>query len=286
MGENMQISALRSQNQPRFYNRGNEFIYALFNAFIEATLIKNRAVDFDISPSIASENHCEFDTLQKKFVDLLNLSDLPNLYKSSISLLSQDDTISYLTNKKNNGQNVDDCNLLFAHLHWLWSLGITIQTTCGVYANSKINESAAFAKGGLWSADNAMVRKPNDFKFMIDVFQAYFLQQMRPMNIEQAKKELEKIVLNAYPCNPTPMANALLHYCDPNKHIHIFASEIKKRIIIDAPSITKGTYNSIIDVNNASIDEIDNEICNIYDSIVKIDSYDAIMRKYFYKYST
>ena len=43
---------------------------------------------------------------------------------------------------------------------------------------------------------------------------------------------------------------------------------------------------SSIDVDKASIDEIDDEICRIYDSIAKIDSYDVMMRKYFYKYST
>lgn len=282
----MQISDIRSQKLPRFYIRGNEIIYALADAFIEATLIKNRAVDFDISPRIASENHCVFDTLQKKFVDLLNLSDLPNLYKNGNGLFSQDDTLDYLNQKKNNGQNVDDYYLLLAHLHWLWSLGITMQTTCGKYGNLQKEMSVAFPKGGLWSADNAMARKPNDFKFMIDVFQAYFQQQMLPINIQQAKAELEKIVLNAYPSNPTPMANALLHYCNPDRHIHIFASEIKKRIVRDAPSLTKGTFTSSIDVDKASIDEIDDEICRIYDSIAKIDSYDVMMRKYFYKYST
>ena len=43
---------------------------------------------------------------------------------------------------------------------------------------------------------------------------------------------------------------------------------------------------SSIDVDKASIDEIDDEICRIYDSIAKIDSYEVMMRKYFYKYST
>ena len=67
---------------------------------------------------------------------------------------------------------------------------------------------------------------------MIDVFQAYFQQQMLPINVQQAKAELEKIVLNAYPSNPTPMANALLHYCNPDRHIHIFASEINQWQIV------------------------------------------------------
>lgn len=274
----MQMSNLSNKNL-RFKMQGNEIIYALFDAFVEITLIRNQAIDFSIAPCIEHTECCKFDSLQNKFTDLLNLVDLQSLYKDNKSLLAQDDIKKWITNKKNLGQGVDDYNLLLAHLHWLWSLGIDMPTTCGGYATD--GESFAFTKGGLWSAETASSRKPSDFKFMIDVFKNYFNQQMRPMTIEQAKFELERIVLQLYTSNSTPMANAFLHYCDPNKHIHIFASEVKQKIIEDA--VKNKLFISNIDYKTASISDIDAEICRFYDSIERIDTYTAMMEQYFYK---
>lgn len=276
------------KNEPRFLLRDKWIIYSLFDAFVETTLIGNRAIDFSIAPTIDSERIIHFDTLKNKFSDLLNLE---------INLLRAGEKSFYnekiILSKIADFANSYEYNLLFAHFNWLWSLGFNEcaikSTTCGTYGQNigiKNEKSLAFVEGGLWSPRKAAGRKPNDFLFMFEIFKQYMNASARAGDIHLAKRDLERITLEKYRFNSTPMANAILHYCNPNEHIHIFASDVKRQILEEAQENFE--LDSSIIISNGKIDngtllkDIDSEICRFFDSISPAN-YDELMRKYFYK---
>ena len=275
---------------PRFRIKGKDVLYGLVDAFFKATLIENRAIDFNVPPCISDQWVVKFDTLFKKFTDLLHLNNWNALYKNSISFVAENDLNARLQKMQKNGQNMEDYCLMLSHLHWLRSLGITdLSSSCGIYGQ-KINiieKPYLFGmEWGAWSANTAASRKSNDLKFMMDVFAEFYNKPARPYTLDEVKAELEKIVVALYVDNSTPMANALLHYCNPDKHIHIFATDVKIQILKEAQQ--KFDFCPHIDIASAStakrIDEIDEEICRFYDLIKQVDSgYDQIMRTYFYK---
>lgn len=286
------MNDLAKTDCPRFLLRDKWVIYNLFDAFVEATLIRNRAIDFSIAPSMDSEKRIQFDVLGIKISDLLNL-DIDFLKGGAKCLENEINVLSKISNLPNR----DRYYLLFAHFNWLWSLGFSESaiksTTCGKYGqNINIqNKSLAFVEGGLWSPQNATGRKPNDFVFMYDVFKRYMSASVRAGDIALAKHDLERICLDEYPDNSTPMANAILHYCNPNDHIHIFASDVKREILEDAQKQFAGEFelsSSIILSSSGKVDAntplriIDSEICRFFDSRNPAD-YDELMRKHFYK---
>lgn len=276
---------------PRFKQQNKWVIYNLFDAFIDATLIRNRAIDFSVAPTMDSKREIHFDLMNIKFTDLLNL-DISSLKVGNASLDNETNVLSKISALPNKSEY----SLLFAHLNWLWSLGFSESaiksTTCGSYGKNVgiVNcKSLAFVESGLWSPQNATGRKPNDFVFMYDVFKQYMNTSVRAGDVALAKKDLERIALAEFPKNSTPMANAFLHYCNPDEHIHIFASDVKRKILEDACAQQHFEFSSnAIRLSNGKIDsetsiaELDSEICHFFDSMNPAD-YDELMRKYFYK---
>lgn len=295
-----------TRNGKRFEQKDKSLIYRLFDAFVESALVNDSAIDFNTNVSIDSNQHYHFKNGKQKFSSFLAFSNSKALKNSTATSFLSTKALEKEINNKVNGRYTcrhrSDLNNLFAHLNWLWSLEIwqenAQETTCGVFGenmNPPIQEnSAAFPKDGLWSAGMGRIQKSRDFYWLCKLFGDYFNQNAIAGDVEMAKRDLERICLSYNNKNPCAMENAILHFCNPNEHIHIFVPQIKRRILSDVINGIKMKNGRLFRLNfqfdkndlknkKVSVKDMDSGICRIYDELPDVDTYDAIMHKYFYK---
>ncbi|MCQ2049839.1 MAG: AAA family ATPase [Candidatus Saccharibacteria bacterium] len=220
-------------------NEGNLFkiekysdtIYKCFYDFVDTVFFKNKCFLYDEDKSVS----CSFSDLVDAWKKAKDNKNLKTIIKDETSLIA--DGNGKWLKKINDLSDKDQKNkvkLLFAHIHYLWSLGGDIDTSAGVFFNSTKNQSNLFPtkdQGCLWGMGSLTIYKPKDFHFLLNLLE--HLEDIRRETCEETIKILcqkleqsEEYTKN----NGIPLLHGLLHFCDPSKYAAIESIGHKKSL--------------------------------------------------------
>ena len=151
----------------RFFDEDREVVYNLFDAFIAKTILEGKAIDFSKS-AVDYYGQVEFATLEDEngqpilFSELLCGKKGAGDYKKCVEHIINAPAAVLRELLKNADWKAAHKGelVLVAHLHWLWSLGLSgVKTSCGKfgkYADIKEDWTGALnaynLEDGLWYA--------------------------------------------------------------------------------------------------------------------------------------
>lgn len=216
----------------RFAQEGKECIYDLFDAFLKKTIIEDRAIDFSKPMTVGDDGSIEFVTLVKDGAEVA-FSELVGgdpSYKSVFEL--------YLRRKacKAKDQLTARLALACAHLHWLWSLGMRCETTCGNYGKAITLKEHWMdsledynSESGLWHDYVTAAGVKKDLALVFAIFHRFVTWPARPQfsTVDQVKCALVEFVFKSKKESDAPVRNGFLHLCDPDKYINWYSFESK-----------------------------------------------------------
>jgi hypothetical protein len=216
----------------RFAQEGKECIYDLFDAFLKKTIIEDRAIDFSKPVTVGDDGSIEFVTLEQDGAEVA-FSDLVGgdpSYKSVFEL--------YLRRKARKAKDPLSARLALAcaHLHWLWSLGMRSETSCGMYGKAlSLKEhwmdglEGYNRESGLWNGCTSDFGVKNDLALVFAIFHRFVTWPTKPQfnSVNQVKAALVEFVFKSKKNSGAPVRNGLLHLCDPDKYISWYSFESK-----------------------------------------------------------
>lgn len=220
----------------RFAQEGKECIYDLFDAFLKKTIIEDRAIDFSKPMTVGDDGSIEFVTLVKDGAEV-TFSELVGgdpSYKSVFEL--------YLRRKacKAKDQLTARLALACAHLHWLWSLGMRCETTCGNYGKAISVEEHWMdslegyeRESGLWHVNLSEAGVKKDLTLVFAIFHRFVTWPTKPQfrTVDQVKTSLVEFVFKSRKESNAPVRNGLLHLCNPDKYINWYSFESKTMFV-------------------------------------------------------
>jgi len=265
------IAQQKQLNAPRFMKLDAKIVYDLFDAFIKATLLDNKAIDFS-KPVIKNEDGSfEFACREENFADLVrgnartsmvkvpNKPTLPKMpqKKDDQSQADYDREVakfrikeaeypaklaayeaSKATALQNKAADLQKNALLYAHLNWLWTLCNTnTKTTCGADNLAVLGfeeEGDAFTgKMGLWKANATNMKKEMDLICNV-LFRFVTLPERYKSlcpTVADIKNALTDICEKVMNKEKIAMRNGMLHLCNPDKFIHLYTVEEKVQAV-------------------------------------------------------
>lgn len=267
------IAQQKQLNAPRFMKLDAKIVYDLFDAFIKATLLDDKAIDFSKPVTKNEDGSYEFACRDEKFSDLVrgnartsmvkipNKPVVPKMPKKKESqsqaeydrevakirikeaeypakLAAYEAAVAIALEKKE--ADLSKNALLYAHLNWLWTLCNTgSKTTCGA-DNLKVlgfsEEGDAFTgKMGLWKANATNMKKEMDFICNVLFRFATVPDAYKRVfpTVADIKQALVNISEKVMNKEKNSMRNGMLHLCDPEKHIHLYTVEEKVQAIAE-----------------------------------------------------
>lgn len=261
------IAQQKQINAPRFMKLDAKIVYDLFDAFIKATLLDDKAIDFSKPVTKNEDGSYEFVCRDEKFSDLVrgnartsmvkvpNKPAVPKMPKKKESqsqaeydkevakirikeaeypakLAAYEAAVAIALEKKEADLNKNA--LLYAHLNWLWTLCNTgSKTTCGT-DNLKVlgfeEEGDAFTgKIGLWKANATNMKKEMDFICNVLFRFATMSDAIKKIfpTVTDIKQALVEVSEKVMSREKISMRNGMLHLCDPDRFIHLYTVEQK-----------------------------------------------------------
>ena len=220
----------------RFAQEGKECIYELFDAFLKKTIIEDRAIDFSKPVTVGDDGSIEFATLEKDGAEITfsELVGCDPYFKRDFEL--------YLrrTAPKARATFEARLGLACAHLHWLWSLGMDCETSCGMYGKAISTEEHWMdslegydRETGLWHDCITAAGVKNDLALVLAIFHRFVTWPTRPQfrTVDQVKAALVEFVFKSKKESGAPVRNGLLHLCDPDKYINWYSYESKSMFV-------------------------------------------------------
>lgn len=344
---------------PRFLNTKAKIVYDLFDAFVKATLVEDKAIDFSKPVITREDGSLEFITRDEKFSDIISgefkvqmvkaphkpvkpskpkepkmpeAPKKPAEFKDDEAKAKYEEKVQeyqtrlgkyperlkkYETAKaafnpekyeaqmaeyqaeleKYNAQAAEadekrnallqTKGLLYAHVNWLWTLGMNnAKTSCG-QENLKAlgiekEEGAAFTgKTGLWKASLGSSQKEQSFICNVLFRYATFNPAIKSLysTVAQVKENLVDIILKVKRSEKINARHGMLHLCDPNRFAAMYSTEEKVLYVNTHTASLRGfvdPYNKC-DVNNILYykDEklgyryptTDAQVCHLKDSL-------------------
>lgn len=268
---------------PRFKNLDNEVIYDLFDAFVKATLVDDRAIDFSKPVTVSEDGSRVFATRDEKFSDIIS-SDFkvqvvkaprkpvkPSMpkkpkdsenhekmrkYEAARAMFSQEkydaQMKEYQTQLERYEAEVAEAvrkradllrskGLLYAHLNWLWTLGMNnAKTSCGADNLKSLDiekeEGDAFTgKNGLWKASSGSMQKEQSFICNVLFRFATTNPAIKAMfnTVADVKQCLVDIVWKVKASEKINARHGLLHFCDPDNYSALYSTEEKVHVVDD-----------------------------------------------------
>lgn len=251
------IANQKSNNTPRFKNFDSEIVYKLFDAFVQTTLVDNKAIDFS-KPMVAGEN-------------------------GSLAFVPREENFTNIINGM-----CQEPALLSAHLNWLWTLGMTnSNTTCGkenaAALNIAENGDAFNGKIGLWKIRLIPSNKKKDLCFIESALKRFATWPNKPthMTLSEAKTYLAQIAFKVKNTLAADMRHGLLHLCDPDTYICLYtqsekveAVKLNENVLV-GESLTSRTFGPAVyegySVNYKDVkagydaDLTEEKLCRLYD---------------------
>ncbi len=240
----------------RFYDEDREWIYNLFDAFIEKIVFENKAIDFS-KGAIDYYGQVEFATLDDENGQPVSFSELlcgekGNAgYKESAEYIIKA-PVADLRNickdsvlKKFYKREL----LLVAHLHWLWSLGMScVETSCGKFGKLfGIKEQWADTlnccnlKDGLWFASVSAMGLKKELLLIYSILHRFVTWPKKPefQDVHEIKAAMVDFIFKTRIDLNAPVRNGLLHLCDPHNYINIYDYEEKMEWIYQHDSLLR-----------------------------------------------
>lgn len=224
------VAEQKSKNTPRFMKLQCGKVYGLFDAFVRAVIMDDRAVDFAVDPEVLEDGSFKFAEREEKFSDIVRGIPSFDCFKES--------------KKQTDGEKaarekcVSENLLLLAHLNWLWTLGMcNAATSCGKDAVNGLglkDSGVAFTgKDGLWNAGLATTNKFNDLSLLWAVLKQTVTLAKRDFrsSLESVKAEIVLQCLKLRLESTASIRNGLLHFCDPDLYIHLYSAEDKANVV-------------------------------------------------------
>lgn len=275
------MNAVSTQNvsrTPRFMNTNAKVVYDLFDAFVQATLVNDKAIDFSKPVVIKEDGSLEFVTRDEKFSDIISGefkflvvknptkptkprkpkedADLPTYEAQMAEYQAKMDVYNELAAaaEAKRQELLQEKGLLYAHLNWLWTLGMNnAKTTCGADNLKALGiekeDGAAFTgKLGLWKASAAGMKK--ELSYICNVLfrfatispeiKAYF------PTLADVKAALIDLIMKVRSSEKVNARHGLLHLCDPEKYAALYSAEEKIQMVQEH----RGLLNGFVDLYN------------------------------------
>lgn len=267
------IAQQKQLNAPRFMKLDAKIVYDLFDAFIKATLLDDKAIDFSKPVTKNEDGSYEFACCDEKFSELvhgnarISMVKVPNKpvapkmpkkkesqsqaeYDREVAkirikeaeypakLAAYETAVAIALEKKEADLNKNA--LLYAHLNWLWTLCNTgSKTTCGA-DNLKVlgfeEKGDAFSgKIGLWKANATNMKKEMDFICNVLFRFATLSDAIKKIfpTVMDIKQALVEVCEKVMSREKISMRNGMLHLCDPNRYIHLYTVEEKILVVAE-----------------------------------------------------
>lgn len=233
---------------PRFMNTDAKVIYDLFDAFVKATLVDDRAIDFSKPVMVTEDGSLEFATRDEKFSDIISGDFNVQVVKaprkpakpSQAQMESYNAQVDEADAKR--AALLQSKGLLYAHLNWLWTLGANnMKTSCGADNLKALGiekeEGAAFTgKTGLWKASAGSSQKELSLICNVLFRFATTTPQIKALftTVEEVKQCLVNLAWKVKSYEKNNARHGLLHLCDPDNYIGLYSAEAKIQWINDS----------------------------------------------------
>lgn len=344
------IANQKSNNTPRFKNMDVEIVYKLFDAFVQATLVENKAIDFSRPMLTAEDGSLKFATRDENFSDIitgmLHVNQFknpkhpakpvePKDAKQPVRKEGEDDEAFKKRMDKYNERHanyikkradyekamqsfdsakyeqemekysaqkavIDDQKtkdqekhaLLYAHLNWLWTLGMTNnKTTCGAeniaILGFEENGAAFNGKAGLWKARMTPSSKNNDLDLICTALERFVTWPLKPANLSLAetKMHLARFAFKSKNTMSIDMRNGLLHLCNPDTYICLYslsdkidAVKLNENVLIGENLTSRTLGLSVLEGYSVNFKDVkagydadltEEKLCRLYDILSK-----------------
>lgn len=228
----------------RFFDEDREVVYNLFDAFIAKTILEGKAIDFS-KYAVDYYGQVEFATLEDEngqpvlFSELLCGEKGDGDYKKCVEYIINAPAVVLRKLLKNADWKAAHKGelVLIAHLHWLWSLGMSgVKTSCGKFGKlAGIKEdwmgvlNGYNPEEGLWDAYISAMGLKKELLLVYSVLHRFMTWPNKPefKNVDEIKSAMVDFVFKTRIDLNAPVRNGLLHLCDPNRYINIYDYEMK-----------------------------------------------------------
>ena len=220
------------KSSSRFMVEGKKSVYKLFDAFLQKTILEDRAIDFSKPAEVREDGSVDFAGSERCFSEIVGVKADPEYKQAMEDLLSGD--VADLSEDM-----LADLNLAAAHVHWLWSLGMDERKTCcgkfgksiGLQENWMDNLEGYKVNDGLWKVKLAGLKK--ELLLVFSILHRFVTWAKKPefSTIEEVKAALVEFVFKSKKNCDAPVRNGLLHFCNPDKYIGIYSFEKKAELV-------------------------------------------------------
>ena len=240
----------------RFFDEDREVVYNLFDAFIAKTILEGKAIDFSKS-AVDYYGQVEFATLEDEngqpvlFSELLCGERGNAGYKECVKYIIKA-PVADLRRICKDPVSKKFCKrelLLVAHLHWLWSLGMSgVETSCGKFGKLfGIKEQWADTlnccnlKDGLWYAHISAMGLKKELLLIYSILHRFMTWPNKPefKSVDEIKSAMIDFIFKTRIDLNAPVRNGLLHLCDPHNYINIYDYEEKMDWIYQHDSLLR-----------------------------------------------
>ena len=240
----------------RFFDEDREVVYNLFDAFIAKTILEGKAIDFS-KGAIDYYGQVEFATLDDENGQPVSFSELlcgekdAGDYKKCVEYIINAPAAVLRELLKNADWKAAHKGelVLVAHLHWLWSLGLSgVKTSCGKfgkYADIKEDWTGALnaynLEDGLWYAHISAMGLKKELLLVYSILHRFMTWPNKPefKNVDEIKSAMVDFVFKTRIDLNAPVRNGLLHLCDPHNYINIYDYEEKMDWIYQHDSLLR-----------------------------------------------
>ena len=228
----------------RFFDEDRDVVYNLFDAFIAKTFLEGKAIDFS-KYAVDYYGQVEFATLEDEngqpilFSELLCGKKGDGDYKKCVEYIINAPAAVLRELLKNADWKAAHKGelVLVAHLHWLWSLGLSgVKTSCGKfgkYADIKEDWTGALnaynLEDGLWYAHISAMGLKKELLLVYSILHRFMTWPNKPefKSVDEIKSAMVDFVFKTRIDLNAPVRNGMLHLCDPDKYINIYDYEMK-----------------------------------------------------------
>ncbi len=240
----------------RFFDEDREVVYNLFDAFIAKTILEGKAIDFS-KGAIDYYGQVEFATLDDENGQPVSFSELlcgekdAGDYKKCVEYIINAPAAVLRELLKNADWKAAHKGelVLVAHLHWLWSLGLSgVKTSCGKfgkYADIKEDWTGALnaynLEDGLWYAHISAMGLKKELLLIYSILHRFMTWPNKPefKSVDEIKSAMVDFVFKTRIDLNAPVRNGLLHLCDPHNYINIYDYEEKMDWIYQHDSLLR-----------------------------------------------
>lgn len=240
----------------RIFDENREGIYNLFDAFIEKVIFEDKAIDFS-KYAVDYYGQVEFATLEDENGQPVSFSELlcgkkgDADYKKCVEYIINAPAAVLRELLKNADWKAAHKGelVLVAHLHWLWSLGLSgVKTSCGKfgkYADIKEDWTGALnaynLEDGLWYAHISAMGLKKELLLIYFILHRFVTWPKKPefQNVNEIKSAMIDFIFKTRIDLNAPVRNGLLHLCDPHNYINIYDYEEKMEWIYQHDSLLR-----------------------------------------------